>query len=121
VKKSNILWVKKNYKEKFLTNSILKSKIDKYNFAKKKIKKEKRGKYCRKNKKIKSNRLWVKKKKSEKKKVIHWKKKEQKKKKLVGASFNAPSWPLKLRTVMAEQATESALQSLKMRQPLSQM
>jgi len=33
--------VKKNYKEKFLTNSILKSKIDKYNFAKKKIKKKK--------------------------------------------------------------------------------
>jgi hypothetical protein len=50
--------VKKNYKAKFLTNSVLKSKIDKYNFTQKnEIRKEKRGKYCRKNKKIKSNTL----------------------------------------------------------------
>ena len=35
-KKSNTLWVKNNYKAKFLTNSILKKKINKYNFRKKK-------------------------------------------------------------------------------------
>ena len=44
----------KNYKAKFLTSSILKSKIDKDSFGEKQKKKkqeEKKEKYCRKNKK----------------------------------------------------------------------